>query len=121
MSATGYLETLANPLPVEQRKTLIAIIREGFGKLSFGSPAAAAVKATNFDGRLVPVTTSGTINQEVAVGHGLARKPRLLIPCLDPNTVNATLPDQTITRAADATYFYLTSTTTNATFWVYAE
>lgn len=121
MSAVGFIETLAQPTPPDVRKALLAIVREGFGKGEFGAPSTAAVKATNFNGRLVPVTTSGTANQEVAIEHGLARKPRLLIPMLDPNTVNATIPVVTVTRAADATFFYLSSPTTNASFHMFVE
>lgn len=121
MADTGFLETLANPTPPEIRRSLIQIIREGFGKLSIGAPSTVAVKARNFDGRLVPVTTSSVADQEVAIAHGLARKPRLLIPVLDPNTVNGTIPELTITRAADATYLYLSSPTTTASFHFFCE
>jgi len=117
----GFLESLAAPTPPDVRRSLIQIVREGFGKVEFGAPDVVAVKAKNFNARLVPVTTSSVADQEVAVAHGLARKPRLLIPALDPNTVNATIPALTITRAADATFFYLSSPTTTASFHVFVE
>lgn len=121
MAAVGYLESLLNTLPAEMRRTFIGFVREAFKTLAFGAPDTTTVAATNFAGHLVPVTTSSVANQEVAVAHGLARKPRFLIPALDPNLANASLPVLTVTRAADATYFYLSSATTSASFHVYAE
>lgn len=121
MAAIGYLESLVNTLPADEKKVLVEFIREAFKTLAFGAPDTTPVAATNFGGNLVPVTTSSVSNQEVAVPHRLDRKPRWLSPALDPNTVNASLPAFTITRAADATHVYLKSATTTATFWLYVE
>lgn len=121
MAAIGFLESLLNTLPADLRKALINFVREAFKTLAFGTPDTTTVAATNFGGHLVPVTTSTVANQETAVAHGLARRPRLLMPFLDPNLVNASMPVVTITRAADATYFYLSSATTTASFHVYCE
>lgn len=124
MSAIGYLESLLNPLPADIRKVMVAYTREGFKRIAFGAPSTTSSSgaATNLDGHLVAVTTSSTANAEVAVQHGLNRVPRLLIPVLDPNTANATLPETlTISRAADATYLYLKSPTQSASCHVYVE
>lgn len=121
MAAIGYLESLVNTLPADIRKVFVSFIREAFKTLAFGAPDTSAVAATNFAGNLVPVTTSSTANQEVVVPHSLARKPRLLIPMLDPNTVNATLPAITVTRAADANNVYVSSPVTDASFHFFVE
>jgi hypothetical protein len=96
-------------------------VREAFKTLSFGAPDTSAVAATNFGGHLVPVTTASVANQEVAVEHGLGRKPRWMMPALDPNTANATLPQFMVTQAADATYLYLSSPETSKLFWLFVE
>jgi len=117
------LETLLNPLPVELRKVLIDYTRAWATRLRFGavSETTAPQRSENFGGHLVPYTTSTVADQEVAVAHGLGRTPRWLIPGLPANVVNATNPTVTITRAADATYFYVSSAVTSGTGWMYAE
>lgn len=121
MAAIGYLESLLNTLPADVRRVLGAFVREGFTTLRFGAPSSAAVACENLGGHLIPFTTSTVANQEVAVAHHLGRVPRLLIPCLPLNVVNATLPVLTITRAADMTYLFLKSATTTASGWLYVE
>lgn len=121
MAALGSLESLCQALPEAIRRQMIAYTREWATSLRFGAPASSAVKAENFAGGLVPFVTSAVANSEVAVAHGLGRIPRLVIPLLPMDTVNATLPVLTVTKAADATYFYVKSATTSASAWVYCE
>lgn len=121
MAAIGGLESYLNTLPAEMKRVLIAFTREAFTTLRFGAPSSSAVACENLGGHLVPYVTSSVANQEVAVAHQLGRIPRLLLPCLPLNVVNATLPVITITRAADATYLFLKSATTTASGWLYVE
>lgn len=121
MASIGYLESLLNTLPADFRRPFTAFVREAFASLRIGAPSTTAVAAENFGGHLVPVTTSGTANQEVAIAHGLGRTPRVVFPVLAPNAVNATIPVVTITRAADSTYVYLSSATQTASFHLYVE
>lgn len=122
MASTSYLESLLNTLPAPIKTPLVAFTREAFKTLRFGAPDAEdAVAAENFGGHLVPFVTAAIADREVAVAHGLGRIPRLLIPCLPLNVVNATLPDLTITQAADATYVYLSSPTVSGSAWMYLE
>jgi hypothetical protein len=121
MANIGYLISLLNPLPADVKRTMTAYTNEGFKRLAFGGSGSSLVAATNFDGHLVPVTTNAVANAEVAVAHGLARVPRLIIPALDPSAENATIPVFTISRAADATYLYIESATQNASFHLYCE
>ena len=121
MASPGYLESILNTLPAELRKPIVAFVREAFKTLRFGAPESDAVAAENFGGHLVPVTTSATADKEVAVPHALGRTPRLVIPLLATNTVNATIPVFEISQAADSTNVYLSSATQNASFWLYVE
>jgi hypothetical protein len=121
MAATGYLELLLNTLPDEIRKPMVSFVREAFKTISVGAPSTSPVACVNMRGNLVPFTTSGSSGVEVAVAHGLGRKPGVLMPALDPNTVNATMPPLTVTRACDDTYLYISSTTLNASGHLYVE
>lgn len=121
MAAIGYLESLLNTLPAEIRRVFTAFTREAFTGLRFGAPAADAVACENLGGHLVPYTTSTVVNREVAVAHKLGRVPRLALLALALDTVNATTPVITITRAADATYLFIKSATTTASGWLYVE
>ena len=123
MAAIGSLEAILKGLPVEAQRVMLNYTREWARSLRFGSPpqSEAAVRAENFGGALVPFTTSGTANAEVAVQHGLARTPRLLVPVLRLDTVNATLPDLTVEQAADMSNFYVSSSVQNASCLAYVE
>lgn len=121
MASAGYLESLANTLPDAVKKPIQNLIREAFKTLRFGAPSGEAVAAENFGGHLVPFTTSSSANGEVAVAHRLARVPRLAFQMLPLDTVNATAPVLTVTRAADAVYLYVSSPTTDATGLLYVE
>ena len=122
MANPGYLALLLNGLPEAIKKPLIAFSDMAFKDLALGAPDEEAVATENFRGHLVPVTTHASANTEVAVAHKLGRVPRLVLTgILAPDTVNATTPVLTITRAADATYLYVKSPTTTATTWIYVE
>ena len=121
MASIGYLESLLNTLPAAVKTPLVAFTREAFKTLQFGAPSTEAVAATNLHGHLVPVTTAGVSGQEVAVAHKLGRVPRMLLNFVSLDTVNATLVPLTVTKAADATYLYLSSTVTGASTHVYVE
>jgi hypothetical protein len=70
---------------------------------------------------MVPFVTSATPDGEVAVAHKLERAPRWLLLGLDLQTVNATMPLLTVTRAADRNFLYVSSPTTSAACTVYVE
>jgi hypothetical protein len=121
MAKVGILESLLQSLSPDVRRVMVSYTREAFTQLSFGVPSTSSVKAENFSGGLVPVTTSSTPDQEVAIAHGLGRIPRLVIPVLDPATADETLPQITITQAADSTYVYLSSPEASKSFHLYAD
>lgn len=123
MAGVGYLTLILNTLPEAIRKPLVAFAEVAFKDIAFGATDSEdAVAAENLRGHLVPMTTSGTANQEVAVEHKLGRTPRFVLTgILAPDTVNATAPVLTITRAADEKFVYVSSATTTATSWLYIE
>ena len=124
MASTSYLESLLGTLPSDQRRTWISFVREAFRTLRFGAPPSDNGKtpSENLAGGLVVFTTSSSANAENAVAHGLdGRTPRLLIPALPLGIVGATTPALTVTKAADATFFYVKSPTTSAQCGVYIE
>ena len=121
MASIGYLESLLNTLPDAVKKPMQGFTREAFKTLRFGAPTDQPEPSENFGGHLVPFTTSSSANGEVAVAHRLARIPRLSFLMLPLDTVNATAPVLTVTRAADAVYLYVSSPTTDATGLMYVE
>lgn len=121
MAAIGYLSSLLNTLPAEVRRVLAAYTQEAFSTLRFGAPSTSAVACENFGGHLVPYTTSSVANREVPVAHQLGRVPRLWFQVAAADTVNATSPVLTQTRAADATYLYVKSATTSASGHLFVE
>ena len=121
MARAGTLEALLGPLPVAVKKVMVDYTNAWVKRFAFGAPSSVAVSAENFGGHLVPYTTSSTANREVAVEHKLSRIPRLAMQCFALDTVNATSPVLTISRAADATYLYIKSATTSASGHLYVE
>lgn len=121
MAAYGSLIATLGPLPADLKKALTAYTNEWLKQLRFGAPGDDAQPAENFGGALVPYTTASAADGEVAIAHRLGRTPRLAIPLLQLDTVNATLPTLTITRAADRTYLYVSSPTTSAAGLLYVE
>ncbi len=121
MASPGYLESILSELPAAIKKPMQNFVRAAFSQLRFGAPTDAKEAAENFGGHLVPFTTSSTVDGEVAVAHQLERIPRMLIPILSLDTVNATMPTLTVTQPADETYFYVSSPTVGAYTHVYVE
>ena len=122
MARAGTLESLLGPLPQVVKSVLTDYTRAWVKQLRFGAPNSdMAVAAENFAANLVPVRTSSTPDQEVAVEHRLERIPRWMQAGVDPSVVNAHVPAFTITRPADNKYVYLKSATTDASFHLYVE
>lgn len=121
MASLGYMEALIAPLPLPVKQPIQNFIRGTMTQLRFGAPDDDAIKTENMGGALLPLVTSATANGEVAVAHRLDRIPRLAIPVLRLSTVNSTIPDLTVTRAADRTYVYVSSSEQEASVWLYVE
>lgn len=65
--------------------------------------------------------THQTAGQEFTIAHGMGRQPVLIIPTLDLSVVNATMPQLTVSRAADVNRLYFTSPSTSAAFTIFVE
>lgn len=123
MSASGYLESLLNNLPLELRPPMVNFARYAFKTLQLGPPpdATGVNPSQNFAAAIVRFTTPAVANTEKAVEHRLDRVPRFLMPCLSLDAVNATIPVLTVTRAADKSFFYVKSPSTSTECLVYVE
>ena len=65
--------------------------------------------------------THATADTEVALVHGLGSSPRVAFPCLDLGTVGAQMVPLKVTRAADASRIYVSSSSTSAAFTLFVE
>lgn len=117
----GTLETILAALPKEIRTVLVNYTNIWIKDLRFGAPGDTPASTENFAGALVPFTTSATPDGEVAIAHQLERVPRLAFPVLALDTVGESIVQLAVTRAADATYIYLSSPETNVLCHIYAE
>lgn len=124
MATSSFAKTLLGGLDAAIKRALGEVLDYVFnGNLSFGpvDTTVAQSKTDNFRGRYVKVTTSGTANQEVAIAHGLGRKPNVMWQVIPPSVTNAQWVTMTNSRAADENRIYLTSGSTAATTWIYCE
>ena len=65
--------------------------------------------------------TSSVADTEVAVVHNLGSAPRVAFPCLDLGTVGAQMVPLKVTRAADTSRLYVSSSSTSAAFTIFVE
>jgi len=118
VSAPGYVAQLLNGLDAEVRTTLNTVFEYVMRENAVGSNT----KAENFSWFLIEGVTSTSANTEFSVEHGMDRIPSKLVTLVLPlNTVNATMPDLTVSRAADIRRVYLKSSVQGATFQAYLE
>lgn len=125
MATSSHAKTLLGGVPAELKTPLHKVVEYifdrtmAFGPISATDPRTAT---TNFAGRYLRVTTSGTANQEFTVAHGLGRTPNVCWQVGHPRVVNSRfLGDLTFARAADDNRIYMTSASTGATFFLYCE
>lgn len=78
-------------------------------------------RAANAQWYRVSSTTAATANTEFAVAHGLSAPPGQIFPVLDLTQINSQMVPLTVSRAADATYLYLKSSSTSAPFTILVE
>jgi hypothetical protein len=125
VATSSFARTLIGGLGADFKKALGEVFDYLLNNsLAFGpiDADAAQTKTTNFLGRYVKVTTSGTANQEAAIAHGLGRTPNVMWQVVSPRVVNARfIGDLTVSRAADDNRLYVTSASTGATVWMYIE
>ena len=115
--AKGYVNTLLNALPSEQKRVLVPAFEYVQDTWRLGSGA----RATNAQWYRLESTTAATANEEFSVEHGLGVAPYLLIPVLDLTAQGAQLVPLEVSRAADSKRVYLKSSSTGAVVTFYVE
>lgn len=115
MATPSYVESQLGGVEAALKRALKSIFDYVLSNLRFG-PVEANTRSENFTGRFYVGTTHATPNTEFSVKHELQVKPYLLVPVLDVTTVNAVLPQLTVSKAADAERVYLKSPVASATF-----
>lgn len=125
MARASYIESLTGGITADLRLTFKRVADYFFNNLRFGVPVsrteqAGVGRAENFQLYCFAATTPSTGGTEFSVSHNLGVTPYLLLPCLNLANVNEQLVPLTVSRAADNSRIYLTSTSTNAAirFWL---
>lgn len=117
MADIGYVKTLLNRLPSEQRTPL----EEAFTYVMKQARLGNNTKAENLLWYLKESTTASVANTEFSIDHGLGYAPTKLIPILPLDVANAQIVPLTVSRVADARRVYLKSSSTSTLFQVYLE
>lgn len=124
MASSAYVNRLLAGLPSASQSPLTAIFQYLLSSLRIGriEPGETVVnRGANL--QLYPLTavTPAVANTEFSIPHGLPTVPYLLLPVLPLDQVGAGIVPLTVTRAADATRIYLSSSVTSATIYVSVE
>ena len=120
MAAIGYVKALLAGFPAEQKRALEQAFEEVLNNLRLGRPEHEE-RAENLQLYYYEGTTAAVANTEFTIAHGLGRAPYTLIPVLSLQDVNSQIVPLKVTRAADATRIYLSSSETNAVVKVAVE
>ena len=121
MADVGIVETeLAGMADKDTKRILKRVFEYVLTDIRLGRPEDGE-RAKNFPGGFYDATTPTTPGNEFIVAHDFGRPPYLLIPVLPVGVVGATLVPLTVTRAADATNIYLSSSEADAAVTVYLE
>ena len=78
-------------------------------------------RAENLSGHYFTATTPSTAQTEFSIAHGLGTTPRMALPVVPLNVVNAQMVDLKVTRAADTQRAYFSSPSTAAVVYLYIE
>jgi hypothetical protein len=120
MATPGYIDSLLGGLEADLRVALKRIFDYVLRNLRFG-PVAHSVRTENFQAYYYTATTPATANEEFSIAHGLGRVPYVLLPVLSLDSINQSLVPLSVSRAADASRFYLKSSSTSAAIAVMVE
>ena len=125
MATSSYAKTLLGGLPTDLKTAFNKFAEYIFDRtFTFGpvDTSDAQTACQNLAGRFVRVTTAPVANMEVAVAHGLAKAPAMMMQVVSPAIVNSQfLGDLTVSRAADNTRIYLKSASTSVVLHLYCE
>lgn len=117
MASKGFIDSLINQLPQEQRTIFSNIFDEVLRQFRVGD----GDKAQNFAWFQVESTTHTTANTEFSVVHGMEAPPSRFIPSLRLDVAGAQLVPLKVSRAADSRRAYFTSSSTSAVFMGHFE
>lgn len=120
MANQGFIETLLAVFGTRERLSLTKAFEEVTKFTRLGAPDSGG-KSDNLAGGFFESTTSTTAGQEVAIPHTLGSAPFLLMPVLPLQSSGTHLVSLTVTRPADASYIYLSSSDTGKTHRFYVE
>lgn len=112
MASRGYVQTLINRLPADQRVVMEAIFDEVMRQNRIGD----SDKAQNFAWFATESTTHATANTEFSVLHGMESPPTRFIPSLRVDVAGSQMVPLTVSRIADARRAYFKSSSTSAVF-----
>lgn len=117
MATKAYVETFINALPSDIRYP----IRSALWYLMDNWRLGTGTRAENAQLYRISSTTAATANTEFTVAHGLSDAPSQVVQVLDLSQVNSQLVPLTVSRAPDAKYLYLKSSSTSAPFTMLVE
>lgn len=120
MATPGYIESLVGNLEAPLRAALVRVFDYVLRNLRLG-PVANSTRSENLAAYYYTTTTPATANEEFSVAHGLGRVPYVLIPVLSLDSINQAIVPLTVSRAADASRFYLKSSSTSAAIAILVE
>jgi hypothetical protein len=120
MATAGFVEALLGSLDATTRKAFRAVFDYVLRNLRFGTPQHGTA-SENFQGYFYETTTAAVANTEFSIVHGLGRVPYLVIPILPLDAVGSKIVPLTVTRAADSSRVYLSSSVTSAAIVLYVE
>lgn len=110
MASRGYINSLLNKLPADQRTVFTLIFDEVLRQFRLGTDR----KAENLAWFEVESTTASVANTEFSILHGMSDIPTRFIPSLKLDSVGAQLVPLVVSRAADARRVYFKSSSTSA-------
>lgn len=102
------------------KRALSNIFRYVLGNLRIGRVAHQS-RSENLQAYFITGRTAAVANTEFSIAHGMGSTPYVAIPVLDLQTVNAEIVPLAVSRAADGTRIYLTSSVADAPFTVLVE
>ena len=120
MAKSSFMDTLTGGLDANVRRVLRTVSEYFFNNLRWGVPDDSA-RSENFQSYCFSVTTPAVAGTEFSIRHGLNMTPVSLIPVLNLANVGEQMVPLTVTRAADASRFYLSSTSTSVAIRMWVE
>ena len=121
MADSGVVDVyLAGLTDTNTRRILNTIFKYILKDIRFGRSESGEA-STNLGGGFFTATTPSVANTEFTVPHSFGRAPYLLVPVVPLDAVNSQIVPLKITRAADASRIYLSSSSTSAVVFFFLE